>query len=713
MAYSPEIAALHAWVASIREDDGRTLLGTPGRDGWLARGLPFSFRYSGRNSDELVAQWSRRATVEPRNDGTVVHTVVLSDPDSGLDVTWEATTHPDLPVAEWIVTFANRGSIDTPLLEDVQALNLVAATDYHELVVYHGVGGIAAPDAFSPRESVVERSGIPRFAQPGGPDSVRLGSVGGRSSNGDLPYFNVEANWETHRGIAVAIGWSGQWQARISRFGHAPAHAVEPDMRVPNPQLSRLRNATRLRIQAGMEDTCLVLRPGERIRTPRIVIVPWEDDHLRGQNLLRQFIHQKVAPTDQGVPPLPPMAANVGIVDPGSALLGIGERHLDVVSRFASLGVEYFIVDAGWYEIPPPREPGEIPGWSRGVGNYRVRQDVFPRGLRPLAGDVRKHGMKFGLWFEPERVCEGTEVFDEHRDWLLSTPAARGHILNFGNPDARKWITDRISQLIEDIGIGWYRHDANANYLPAWRGADAPDRRGITEIRYIEGLYQFWQDLLDRHPGLYIEGCSSGGRRMDIEALRYHHSYFYTDWMVGDPAAMQSHVYGANLWLPGIYCNNVMAPPSAPIEDTTENLYSYFSALGGGILCGWRWLNDKRPIDWELGRRWYDQFRALRHLAVGDFYPLLPHTVSEGKWLASQYHREDLDEGMVLAFRRRHSPTATVVLRPRAVDPNAVYWVKSLVTGERTEQNGRGLLAGVEIHLNEAPACEVLHYQRV
>lgn len=704
-------AILGDWLSRVCEGSSEPAVGAPGPAGWLAPTLPFSFVYGGQMSGDLLPGWRRDLAIQPTKDGRV-YQVSLSEPSTGLTVTWKATTFTDLPVVEWIVFFENRGSVDTPIIEEVQALDLIAATDYHELVVYHGIGGIAAPDAFAPLESDLERGFIPRFAQPGGPDAIRLGSVGGRSSNGSLPYFNVEANWDTHRGLAVAIGWSGQWQAQISRLGATPPPELEPDMRVTNPLLSRFRNATRLRLQAGMEDCHLVLHPGERIRSPRIILVPWEGDHLDGQNLLRRYLHQKNAPKENDRPPLPPIAANVGIVDPGSALLGLGEKHLDVVARFASLGVEYFIVDAGWYEIPSPREPGHAATWSQGVGNYRIRADVFPDGLKPLADEVRRHGMKFGLWFEPERVGEGTEVFEEHRDWLLPSPALRGYILNFGNPEARKWVTDRISRMIDEIGIGWYRHDANANYLPAWHGNDAPDRRGMTEIRYLEGLHQFWQDLLDRHPGLYIEGCSSGGRRMDADSLHYHHSYFYTDWMVGDPAAMQSQVFGANLWLPGNYCNNVMAPPSAPIEDTVENRYAYFSALGGGILCGWRWLNDKRPIDWELGRRWYDQFRALRHLAVGDFYPLLPHTLSEGKWLASQFHREDLAEGMILAFRRRYSVEPTVVLRPRALDPDGVYQVRSLASGEVSRREGQELLARVDIRLADAPAYEVLHYRR-
>ena len=63
-----------------------------------------------------------------------------------------------------------------------------------------------------------------------------------------------------------------------------------------------------------------------------------------------------------------------------------------------------------------------------------------------------------------------------------------------------------------------YRNDFNLDPLGFWRGADAPDRQGITEIRYVEGQYAIWDELLRRGiPGCAIDNCASGGRRIDLE----------------------------------------------------------------------------------------------------------------------------------------------------------------------------------------------------
>src|SRR5262249_55247213 len=155
--------------------------------------FPFSFVYGDQKSGDLLPGWQRDVAIQAI-DGGKVYQVTLNDPTTGLVVTWKATTYFDVSAVERTILFEKRGAHDTPILEEVQALDLVAATDYHELVLFHGIGGIAAPDAFTPQESNLERGFIPRFAQPGAPDAIRLGSVGGRPSNGSLPYFNVEAN---------------------------------------------------------------------------------------------------------------------------------------------------------------------------------------------------------------------------------------------------------------------------------------------------------------------------------------------------------------------------------------------------------------------------------------------------------------------------------------------------------------------------------------
>ena len=41
----------------------------------------------------------------------------------------------------------------------------------------------------------------------------------------------------------------------------------------------------------------------------------------------------------------------------------------------------------------------------------------------------------------------------------------------------------------------------------------------MTELRYVEGLYLMWDDILKANPSLFIDNCASGGRRIDLETM--------------------------------------------------------------------------------------------------------------------------------------------------------------------------------------------------
>ncbi len=92
-------------------------------------------------------------------------------------------------------------------------------------------------------------------------------------------------------------------------------------------------------------------------------------------------------------------------------------------------------------------------------------------------------------------------------------------LLNLGNDDVRQFLTDFVAERIEQYGLDWYREDFNIAPLEYWQEADAPDRVGISEIRFVTNLYAMWDELLARFPHLAIDNCASGGRRIDLETI--------------------------------------------------------------------------------------------------------------------------------------------------------------------------------------------------
>ena len=413
--------------------------------------------------------------------------------------------------------------------------------------------------------------------------------------------------------------------------------------------------------------------------------------------MLRRFILLHHTPQKDSKPVTVPLACRAGrLYDVANK--ATEQNQIAAASRYHQLGinVEYFWIDAGWYENKG--------GWASGVGNWFVRKDAFPNGLRGLSDAVEKMGMGFLVWFEPERVSKGTWLDREHPDWILSvtdTPVGwrtcSGGLLNLGNPEALQWLTDHMSTMIENEGISIYRQDFNMDPLPYWRVADEPDRQGIAEIRHIEGLYAFWDELLARHPGLIIDNCASGGRRLDLETISRSIPLWRTDYYLKN--ALQCHTYGFNLYLP---CSSTRSSREPAI-------YDFRSALSNGIVLDWNPYAADFPA--EQAQRLIDEFKRLRPFFYGDFYPLTPHSIGDDVWMAYQFHREDLKQGMFLAFRRLNSSDLTACLKLRGLSPSARYEVNFEDTGNKQTFTGEALAAGIDVTIEHAPGSLLVTYR--
>ena len=149
-----------------------------------------------------------------------------------------------------------------------------------------------------------------------------------------------------------------------------------------------------LNLQAGQEATHLKLHPGESIRTPRMLLVLWQgDDPMRGHNLFRRLLVANYLPRRNGEVAVAPVTWNSWFTfNEGN---GVNEANqFDWIARTAKTGTECYWLDAGWFEG----------GWPNGAGSWVPGAKQFPRGLRPVGDAAHKAGMKFVLWFEPERV---------------------------------------------------------------------------------------------------------------------------------------------------------------------------------------------------------------------------------------------------------------------------------------------------------------------
>ena len=59
----------------------------------------------------------------------------------------------------------------------------------------------------------------------------------------------------------------------------------------------------------------------------------------------------------------------------------------------------------------------------------------------------------------------------------------------------------------------------------------------MTEIKYITNLYRYLDAQVAQNPGLMIDNCASGGRRLDLEMIRRSIPLWNSDYSTQKPDA--------------------------------------------------------------------------------------------------------------------------------------------------------------------------------
>jgi len=218
------------------------------------------------------------------------------------------------------------------------------------------------------------------------------------------------------------------------------------------------------------------------------------------------------------------------------------DRLLGLVHAGAALGVERFVLDDGWF-LGRRRD-------AVGLGDWEVDPAVWPDGLAPLADAVHGAGMELGLWFEPEMVNPDSQLARAHPEWILADAEGAQRlwrtqqVLNLGNPDCFAHILDRVSAVVAEAGIDFIKWDHNRDLHEAVDRTTG--RAGVH--RQTTAFYALVDALRERHPGLEIESCASGGARADLGVARHTQRVWTSDTI--DPLERQMIQRGLELVLP-------------------------------------------------------------------------------------------------------------------------------------------------------------------
>jgi alpha-galactosidase len=554
------------------------------------------------------------------------------------------------------VTLRNTADQPSIPISALKPLRLGLPTLAREDTWVRSVGGglttaFYPPLAYRENTVVFREGGSQRFRIESGAD--------GRSSNRDLPFLQLAITGAPPVGLIVALEWSGQWFQEIGPAGHDGSFIWEAGIPVRN----------------------LTLGPGETLPLPPAHLIGFSGDLDAGANACRRYIYERIGPLLSGRRPLPPLSYD--------HWFGIGCNFDEdllrrLVNRAAELGLEYFVLDAGWFA-------GCGPGYdfSSGVGNWeRVDAAKFPQGLEPLADYVRAKGLHFGLWFEVERAHRDSDLVRQHPDWFFDIGAPYLH-LNLAHSPAQDYVIEVIGRWIRQLGLAWSRWDYNIAPKPFW---DAADPTGKIQFAYMAGLYRVLDTLMREHPRWLVECCASGGRRIDLGTLRRAHTIWFSDH-TEDALVCRFMQIGAQRFLPGNLPNSAIpvgrdtlgrASGSASPDEATV-LSRMCGALSfDGAITMWS------PVVMARVARLVQLYRTFRHLLVADFYPLTPHPQRPNEGEVVEFVSRDGAEAVILGFAGA-LPATEVVVRPRGLNCTATYLVSNPLLDDERRYSGEAL----------------------
>ncbi len=643
----------------------------------VTQGKPaaFDFKYGSMTFAGSRKDWDVAIADTETSGGKTQYTFEMKHKTDGLLVTCEAVKYLTYPACEWTLYFENTGTAGTAVLKDIYALNscfsIGESAEAVKARLYYSKGGLNTTDAFAPLTKGLI-AGIPAKFNPGD----------GRCSNDFMPFFNLDLNG---CGAIFGIGWPGVWEADFTNISNK-----------------------NVEVTIGQKTIEGGLKAGEKIRSPLAAVLFYNAGVMKGQNIFRQWINDYYYVNNQK----PILSA--GSIEHDLMQNATINNQIDTLNTILKTGapVEAFWMDAGWYVN------GKI--WYKGRGSWRLDPIRFPTGLKPLTDLGHANGLSHVLWFEPESVDPGSDLYDKN-EYLLVLPGNENKLYNFANDEAADYMMRLIDGKIKEFGLDIYRQDCNINPAQYWDAGymvTGEKRPGFTENMYVVNFLRFWDYLLANNPGLIIDNCASGGRRICLETIRRSEVLWRCD-SCHDATAEQCHTYGLSYWLPlngsGTLMLRDLSTGEAPDRDKYTDSYAFRSCLSSTLILSWNFSsyeNSKELFAKYTG--YVAQYMDIRKYFTKDYYPLTPAGAKNSNNLAMQYNDPQDSSGIILAFRRENSCFSKINVSLCGLDRDAVYKITNDDTGETTEAAGSTLMDGtLKISIPERPGAVILKYSKI
>lgn len=345
-----------------------------------------------------------------------------------------------------------------------------------------------------------------------------------------------------------------------------------------------------------------------------------------------------------------------------------------LASMAASLGVELFVVDDGWFKGRKNDKAG--------LGDWVADPEKFPYGLEPLINYVNDLGMMFGLWVEPEMVNPNSELYKTHPDWVYYFPnrprseMRNQLVLNICEKEAREHIFKSMDYLLTENNIQFIKWDMNRHFSePGWSQGPRERQREIW-VRHVQAVYEIVDRLRSHHADVLFECCSGGGGRVDLGAMERFDQFWTSDNTDAfDRLFIQegfSLAYAPKTMVAWVTdCPNWLTNRSVSLK------YRFHVAMMGVLGIGGN-LTKWSEGDMEVAKQEVSIYKRIRPIVhEGELYRLL--SPREGDITAVEYTARDAKEAVLFVFTQRlRAPPLPI--RLAGLDPVGMYSINS---GER------------------------------
>ena len=581
--------------------------------------FPVSFRVGDTAYNGFGRDFTELGRTLKNTDTSETTTVRFLYKDS-IEIKLICTLYPYHAAYEWTVYFTNIGNENSPAISEINGCNYTLTAANPHLSGILGDGGYD------------NQANTPYDMNISGMELV-INNETGRATYNRFPYFKLKWNGG---GAFFAVGWPGQWRAGFSSTGD------------------------QLTVTDGQVKLNTYLKPGQTIRTPLSTFVFYEgDDSNRETNLWRNFfIACNMRKIDGGN--FSPATAAASSSTYEEMFRATDANQIAAIKKYHANGVKlgYWWMDAGWYYKTGTQSLDQ--NWLP-TGTWYVDESRFPSKFRDVSDYAHSVGTKTILWFEPEVVrlpvgqLGATSV---KKEWLL--PKSSTKLVNYGNPEAREWLLERVCTVLKEGNIDLYRQDYGVAYPASeWQANDPRGQAGITENLYVQGYLWFFDSLIARFPNMMIDACAAGGGRNDLETMRRAVPLHKSDSGYHDPEIKMSMNTALFSWFPyfGTY--------AIGDEYGLRASFSSMPVLNYNVVAS--------NVDWKLIEKCVNEWEQVKEFYYSDYYLLTEWNVSDEEWNAWEFFDPDKGAGFFQAFRPKNSGDESLNVRLHGLRPTATY----------------------------------------